>query len=325
MANTQPIIPTTTPVRVFEAHEGTICAVALFRDRQRMVTSSKDMTLRLWNMKNGTVLNTMKGHRSWVQCVVVSRDGQLMASCDHNGVLIAWNGETGERLRRPIQAHNKWICRIALSPDGTMLATGSSDMTAKIWSTENWQLQGNPIDCGSEVFCVRYSPSGRLLAIATMKDIRILDTRTRKCIANFKAHACAAINSNSWNVSLAWTPDGTRLLSGGSFRDPTIREWDTLTWDQVGEPWSGHSHIIYDIAVNSRGTLIASASHDNHVRLWRLSDRQTIAIFKHVSYVLRVTFSMDDKHILSGGDDKRISKWAIPENALPNSRVSRRP
>jgi hypothetical protein len=34
---------------------------------------------------------------------------------------------------------------------------------------------------------------------------------------------------------------------------------------------------------------------------------------------------MDDKHILSGGDDKRISKWAIPENALPNSRVSRRP
>lgn len=210
---------------------------------------------------------------------------------------------------------------MSLSPDGMMLATGSSDMTTKIWNTENWKPQGNPIDCGSEVFCVRYSPSGGLLAIATIKDIQIWDTRTRKCIANFKAHARAAINSNSGNVSLAWTPDSARLLSGGSFGDPTIREWDTLTWDQVGEPWTGHSNIIYDIAVNTRGTLIASASHDNHVRLWRLSDRQTIAIFEHVGYVFRVTFSVDGKHIISGGDDKRVSKWAIPENALPNSRL----
>ncbi|KIK44329.1 hypothetical protein CY34DRAFT_80131 [Suillus luteus UH-Slu-Lm8-n1] len=77
MANTaQSIILTTTAVRAFESHEGTICAVALFRDRQRMVTGSKDMTLRLWNLKSGTVSKIMKGHRSWVQCVVVSRDGQ---------------------------------------------------------------------------------------------------------------------------------------------------------------------------------------------------------------------------------------------------------
>jgi WD40 repeat protein len=325
MANTaQPIIPTTTPVRVFEAHEDTVCAITLFHDTQRMVTGSKDNTLRLWNLKNGTMLKTMKGHRTWVQGVAVSRDGQLIASSDIAGVLIAWNGETGECLRPPIQAHKKWIRWIELSPDGTMLATGSSDTTTKIWSTENWQLQGTPIDCGSEVFCVRYSPSGGLLAIATSNDIRIMDTRTRKCIANFKAHARTAINK-SWNVSLAWTPNSTRLLSGGTSQDPTVREWDTFTWEQVGDPWTGHSGTIYNIVVNSRGTLIASASQDNHVRLWRLSDRQTIAIFEHVGYVFRVTFSMDDKYIFSGGKDKRISKWAIPEEALPNSKVSRHP
>ncbi|KAG2147458.1 uncharacterized protein EDB93DRAFT_1147372 [Suillus bovinus] len=79
--------------------------------------------------------------------------------------------------------------------------------------------------------------------------------------------------------------------------------------------------MIYAIAVNSHGTLVASASDDNDVRLWQLSNRRTIAIFRHTGYVLRVTFSTDGKHILSGGKDKRISKWAIPEDALPKSKL----
>ncbi|OJA08248.1 hypothetical protein AZE42_02070 [Rhizopogon vesiculosus] len=50
--------------------------------------------------------------------------------------------------------------------------------------------------------------------------------------------------------------------------------------DLVGDPWDGHTDI-YAIAVNPVGTLVASASDDKHVRLWRLWDRRTIAIFKH--------------------------------------------
>ncbi|OJA17103.1 hypothetical protein AZE42_12974 [Rhizopogon vesiculosus] len=99
------------------------------------------------------------------------------------------------------------------------------------------------------------------------------------------------------NVSLAWTPDGIRLLSTGTTSDPTIRE-----------------HIIA-LAVNSTGTLLASASFDNHVRLWRLSDRQTIAIFTTAGKVYCVAFSMNGKRILSGGEDKKISEWAVPNHA----------
>jgi WD40 repeat protein len=68
------------------------------------------------------------------------------------------------------------------------------------------------------------------------------------------------------------------------------------------------------IAINPAGTLIASASHDNYVRLWQLSDRQTIAIFKHSSPMTCITFSMDGKHILSGGEDMMILEWAVPSD-----------
>ncbi|KAG1785874.1 uncharacterized protein HD556DRAFT_1450312 [Suillus plorans] len=113
----------------------------------------------------------------------------------------------------------------------------------------------------------------------------------------------------SSNLSLAWTPDGTRLLTGGSYQDPTIREWDTTTWKQVGDPWTGHTGYILAIAIHPAGTLVASASSDNHVRLWQLSDRRTIAVFKHSLDSLCVTFSVDGNHIFSGGCDKMISEW----------------
>lgn len=309
------IIPITTPIRTFEEHKTTatvVEAVAVFPDRRRMAIGSRYGVPRLWDLKAGTVL---EGHQKFMRLVMglaISRDGQLIAIGDKCGDITAWHGETGQSLTQVIKAHSHWIYSLDFSPDGTVLATGSWDNTTKLWSTETWQLQETPIDCHAPVYCVRYSPYGEL-AIATTMDIQILNPITRESIANIKSHTeISSFTSSSWNLSLAWTPDGKRLLSG----DSGIREWDTSTWQQVGDTWNGHTHKVSAIAVNSTGTLAASASHDQHVRLWRLSDRRTIAIFQHSRGVYCVTFSADDKHILSGGGDCKISEWAVPEDAL---------
>ncbi|KIK33865.1 hypothetical protein CY34DRAFT_98892 [Suillus luteus UH-Slu-Lm8-n1] len=121
------------------------------------------------------------------------------------------------------------------------------------------------------------------------------------------------------NRSLAWTPDGTRLLSGGDRNDPTIREWDPLTWQQVGHPWEGHTSGIYAITIDPTGTLVASASEDMDVRLWWLSDRQNIGIFEHSSSLNAVTFSFDGRHVYSGGQDNKVSEWAVPKSFHPKA------
>ncbi|KAG2738166.1 WD40 repeat-like protein [Suillus brevipes Sb2] len=295
------VIPSTVPTRAFEDHEKTVSAVALFPDKRRMVTGSWDKTLRLWDLETGVVSKKMEGHSKWVSALAVSRDGQIIASGDAGGEIITWHGETGESLTKPIKAHSDQIYSVDFSPDGTVLATGSYDGMMKFWCTKTWQMQGDPIEC--VVYCIRYSPSGELLAIATNKNIQIYNPGTRKCVTSLTRRA----------TSLAWTPDGTRLLSAGDKYDPTIREWDSLTWQQVGHPWKGHTSYIYAIAIDPAGTLVASASDDKHVRLWRLSDRRNIGIFEHSSAPLSVTFSADGRHILSGGEDKKISEWEVPK------------
>jgi len=306
----QPTIRITTASRTFEGHGNSILAAAVFPDGRRMVTSSGDKTLRLWDLEDGVVLRIMEGHHFCVRKVAVSRDGKFIASGDDGGELIAWNGDGGP-LTQPIKIHFKRISSLDFSPDSTFLASGSFDTTAELWNTKTWQVQGNPINCGSdaEILWVQYSPSGEHLAIATFKDIQIWYPSKRECVTKFRGHS---VFSGAYNVSLAWTPDGKQLVSAGNFGDPTIRIWDSSTWMQAGEPWKGHTDTVYMIAFNPTGTLVASASEDHQVRLWRLSDRRTIAILKHPSGIYCVTFSTDGKYILSGGADRMISKWAVP-------------
>ncbi|KAG2055118.1 WD40 repeat-like protein [Suillus hirtellus] len=317
------LIPNITPTRAFEDHEDRVIALAVFPNRdERMVTGSYDRMLRLWDLKTGVVLKKMEGHRSRVRALAVSRDGKWIASGDESGDLIVWHGNTGEPLNQAIKAHDGWIFSLDFSLDSRALASGSSDTTTKLWSTSTWEEPRCSINCGGNVRCVRYSVYGHL-AIATDRHIQIYtsnpqyDRYSYSYISSpFPTQLISSFSGGS-NYSLAWTPYGSRLLSGGNGADPTIREWDTSTWQQVGDPWKGHFEVIHAISLNSSGTLLASASHDNRVRLWRLSDRRNIAIFRHSGEVNCVTFSANGKHVLSGGVDKKISEWPTPEDALP--------
>jgi len=280
-----------------------------------MVTGSADKTLRLWNLRDGVVLKKMEGHDSSVTAVGVSGNSKLIASGDGKGELIAWDGDTGEFLAA-IKAHSRTIPSLDFSPDSAALATVSLDGTIKLWRTDTWQIHG-PIDVGEWIFRVRYSPSGHL-AIETEKCIQIWNTSGSECIAKLTA------------MSFTWTPDGTRLLLGGrNHSDPTIREWDTSTWKQVGNPWSGHTRTtstMLTLAVNPSGTLLASGFRSSIVQLWRISDRRVVAVFGHSNAVCCFSFSVDGKYILFGDAAGNITEWSVPEDALledkPNAQTS---
>ncbi|MBT7324934.1 MAG: TIR domain-containing protein, partial [Anaerolineae bacterium] len=64
-------------------------------------------------------------------------------------------------------------------------------------------------------------------------------------------------------LSVAFSPDGTRIASGSS--DNTIRIWDANSGEQIGEPLTGHSWSVNSVAFSPDGTRIASGSSDNTI------------------------------------------------------------
>jgi WD40 repeat protein len=67
-------------------------------------------------------------------------------------------------------------------------------------------------------------------------------------------------------LSVAFSPDGTRIVSGGF--DNVVRVWDVATAQPIGAPLRGHTDTVRSVAFSPDGTRIVSASDDKTLRLW---------------------------------------------------------
>jgi len=54
-----------------------LCVAALPRDR--IVSGSRDKTLRVWDVTEGLCLQTMRAHTGWVNCVGLLPDGRVVS------------------------------------------------------------------------------------------------------------------------------------------------------------------------------------------------------------------------------------------------------
>jgi WD40 repeat protein len=69
-------------------------------------------------------------------------------------------------------------------------------------------------------------------------------------------------------ASVAFSPDGAHIASGGGEGDATIRLWDAATGEPIGQPMTGHANEVSSLAFSPDGDRIVSGSWDETIRLW---------------------------------------------------------
>jgi eukaryotic-like serine/threonine-protein kinase len=119
------------------------------------------------------------------------------------------------------------------------------------------------------------------------------------------------------------SPDQRTLISAGEDRDPfnpklfPIKIWDLTTGEVPNTLNDGHTAPIRALSLSADGTLLASGSADNTVKIWDVSSGKLLQTLKgHTAPVNSVALSQDGKTVISGSDDNTIKIWDVATAAL---------
>ena len=114
----------------------------------------------------------------------------------------------------------------------------------------------------------------------------------------------------------AFSPDRSRLLTGGDGADPKVHIWDVETGRCLHE-LTGHKEPVAALGWSVDQQWIASGAFDQSIRLWDVrSGACLLSLEGHQPYVRSVDFGQSGEVLLSGGGDGVVRLWALP-NGTP--------
>ena len=267
-------------------------------DHPRIASSSKDATVRIFDVVSRRIETVLSGHKGSVSCVRWGGTGIIYTS-SHDKTVKIWDAQKGT-LIHTLSAHAHWVNHLALSTDfvlrtafhdhtGTIpptqegkikkakerfekaatinndiverLVSASDDFTMYLWEpSKSTKPVARLLGHQKQVNHVTFSPDGlRIASSGWDNHVKLWNPRDGAFIATLRGHVGPVYMS-------CFSPDSRLLVSGS--KDTTLKVWDIRT-NKLKEDLPGHQDEVFAVDWSADGGKVASGGKDKAVRIWR--------------------------------------------------------
>ncbi|HEY9828142.1 MAG TPA: NB-ARC domain-containing protein [Stenomitos sp.] len=266
-----------------------------------LATGSQDCSIRLWDVRNGQCVQTLKGHPNGVWSVAFHPDSTTLVSGSNDSTVKLWDTRTGQSLRT-VKGFSTGIKALAFRPDSPGLVSGGDNKIINLWDRTTGDCIRTLEGHSSWVWSVALSQDGQLLASGGNDNtVKLWHPHTGKLLKTLEGHL-------SLVFKVAFRPDG-RLVASAS-DDTTVRLWDVRTGaclktlPQKGRVWA--------VAFSPDGQTLACSHGERTISLWEVESGRCLQVLEgHTSLIFSLCFSPDGRWLGSGSDDKTVKLWEV--------------
>ena len=320
-------------------HSGWVSSLTFSANSQRLISSSTDNTIRIWDMNSRATTRILKGHQSEVFSALLTSDESRAISAGKDKRILEWELNSPPSLfREHVLAEP--VREVVFSPDSQLFYTIDDSGSVGIWDTKTFAKQHSPYSkLGDENSIILSVDGDHLIAGNGSGQLWVLDARDLQVVAHRNVQSGRI-------VPVGFSADGKSLvvLESGN----KISQWNVGTWQLRSRVETGLSiqHYIKNycaiphgsdmllcpsgadlvwwdlersqdlatlrinarrsgvIAVSPTEPLLASAARGDFVTLWNWQNREPAGRFRGPRAFTGVAFSPDGRRLVTGSNGK---------------------
>ena len=115
-------------------------AIAICQQKEEFAVGYSDNHIRIFDLKDHTLKQTISAHDNSVFTIVYSPDGKYLLSGGRDAHIKVWDVPGNYKLFNDIVAHMYTINHITYRPDGKYFLTSSMDKSIKVWDADKFKL-----------------------------------------------------------------------------------------------------------------------------------------------------------------------------------------
>ena len=206
--------------RELEGHTRMVSSVVIAPNNKFFISASNDKTIRKWD------LNTLESEifiqsDSKINSIEISRDSELILAGTQDGRIGIYNASDTSDMKIIENKVNAAISALKYNREGNWLATGDSKGNVVIRDAKSFEEIENLEGHKSRIYDIDFNIDDNQMATSSLDGtVRIWDC------TNLNNQPIELTDHESWVLSIAFTPDGKKLVTSSNQKDRII-VWST--------------------------------------------------------------------------------------------------